>query len=291
MATAHSSRSAAGVGLSTSHLPSGSYTWDPLCNSREEPTPQCLLRARRDIMDIFAAPPAGVFIAPEENDITRIEALVVGPPETPYEGGFFYFLVKCPPEYPNQPPRVRIMTTGGGQVSLNPNFHPGGKVCLSILGTSPGPAWTPALSIESVLVSIQSIMAENPYYNHPQFRVELTADDVCRYNAIVQHETIRVAVCDAVQACLDDEAAVGSVVSSCTPPPTALREVIFETFAESYDRYEAAVKARLEMTGCPMNDPFGITRGRYDYKTLLRRLQDLNDRVKRRNEISPEKND
>nr|XP_037288927.1 ubiquitin-conjugating enzyme E2 Z-like [Rhipicephalus microplus] len=270
MATAHSSRSAASIGLSTSHLPSGSYSWDPLCSStREEPTPQCLLRARRDIMDIFAAPPAGVFIAPEENDITRIEALVVGPPETPYEGGFFHFLVKCPPEYPNQPPRVRIMTTGGGQVSLNPNFHPDGKVCLSILGTSPGPAWTPALSIESVLVSIQSIMAENPYYNHPQFRVELTPDDVCRYNAIVQHETVRVAVCDAVQACLDDEAAVGSVVSSCTPPPAALREVIFETFAESYDRYEAAVKARLEMTGCPMNDPFGITRGRYGYKTLL----------------------
>lgn len=293
MAAPHSPRSAASAsgGVSTSHLPSGSYSWDPLCNAHEEPTPQCLLRARRDIMDIFAAPPAGVFIAPEENDITRIEALIVGPPETPYEGGFFHFLVKCPPEYPNQPPRVRIMTTGGGQVSLNPNFHLDGEVCLSILGTWPGPAWTPALSIESVLVSIQSVMAENPYYNHPQFRVELTPDDVCRYNDIIQHETIRVAVCDAVQACLDEEAAVEGVVSSCAPLPAALREVVFETFAESYDRYEAAVKARLDMTGCLMNDPFGITRGRYGYKTLLQRLRDLNDRIKRRNEISPGKND
>lgn len=288
MAVTQRGAASASGGLSTSHLPSSSSSWDPLCSSQEEPTPQCLLRAKRDIMDVFAAPPAGVYIAPEENDITRIEALIVGPPETPYEGGFFHFLVKCPPEYPNQPPRVRIMTTGGAQVSLNPYFHADGKVCLSILGTWPGPAWTPALSIKSVLVSIQSIMSENPYYNHPQFCVERTPGDVSRYNAIIQHETIRVAVCDAVQACLADDDGIGA---PCRPPPPALREVVFKSFAESYDRYEAAVKVRLEMTGTPMNDPFGMARGRYDYKTLLARLRDLNERVQRRNEISAEKSE
>lgn len=32
-----------------------------------------------------------------------------------------------------------------------------------------GPAWSPAQSISSVLISIQSLMTENPYHNEPGF--------------------------------------------------------------------------------------------------------------------------
>ncbi|KAK8763813.1 hypothetical protein V5799_033578 [Amblyomma americanum] len=264
----------AGRPSSADFLSSSPNSWDPICFEHEEPTPQCVLRAKRDIMEIFASQPAGVFIAPEDNDITRIDALILGPSETPYEGGFFHFLIKCPREYPTQPPRVRIMTTGGGQVGLNPNFHPDGKVCLSILGTWPGPAWSPALSIESVLVSIQSIMNENPYYNHPQFQTERSPGDVSRYNTLIQHETIRVAVCDAVEACLKGN----------SPCPAPLREVILKSFLEFYDKYESVVKAQLHLTGSLINDPFGLATGLYQYKALLTRLQDLKKQVNSRNE-------
>lgn len=64
----------------------------------------------------------------------QIHALITGPFDTPYEGGFFYFLIRCPPDYPIRPPRVKLMTTGGGQVRFNPNLYRNGKVCLSILG-------------------------------------------------------------------------------------------------------------------------------------------------------------
>lgn len=42
-------------------------------------------------------------------------------------------------------------------------------VCLCVCRTWTGPAWSPAQSISSVLISIQSLMTENPYHNEPGF--------------------------------------------------------------------------------------------------------------------------
>lgn len=64
----------------------------------------------------------------------QIHALITGPFDTPYEGGFFLFLFRCPPDYPIHPPRVKLITTGNNTVRFNPNFYRNGKVCLSILG-------------------------------------------------------------------------------------------------------------------------------------------------------------
>ncbi|XP_013915271.1 PREDICTED: ubiquitin-conjugating enzyme E2 Z-like [Thamnophis sirtalis] len=120
-------------------------------------------------MSIYKEPPPGMFVVPDPHDMTKIHALITGPFDTPYEGGFFLFLFRCPPDYPIHPPRVKLMTTGNNTVRFNPNFYRNGKVCLSILGTWTGPAWSPAQSISSVLISIQSLMTENPYHNEPGF--------------------------------------------------------------------------------------------------------------------------
>jgi ubiquitin-conjugating enzyme E2 Z len=94
-------------------------------------------------------------ILPREDDITKIHALITGPFDTPYEGGFFHFYIRCPADYPLSPPLVRFMTTGGGVVRFNPNLYVDGKVCISILGTTAGPGWSPSSSISALLISIQ----------------------------------------------------------------------------------------------------------------------------------------
>lgn len=253
--------------------------WDPISYEHEEPSPQCRLRTKRDIMDLYTEPPPGVYIAPEEDNITKIHALVLGPEGTPYEGGFFHFLLQCPPDYPIQPPRVRLMTTDSGRVRFNPNLYENGKVCLSILGTWEGPAWSPAQCIGSVLISIQSLMTENPYYNEPGFETERRPGDAKRYNTIIQHETIRVAVCDAVESCLTS-------YSLCPPP---LKEVILSSFPANYDRYEEVVRSQLDLSGIRMSDPFGTRRGQYQYDALLQRLEKLKEEVKKWAEKPPEK--
>jgi ubiquitin-conjugating enzyme E2 Z len=65
---------------------------------------------------------------PLETDISIVHAVISGPFETPYEGGFFHFVIRFGPNYPFAPPRVRFMTTGGGQVDFNPNLYRDGKV-------------------------------------------------------------------------------------------------------------------------------------------------------------------
>uniref|UniRef100_A0A8C5SBY6 Ubiquitin-conjugating enzyme E2 Z n=1 Tax=Laticauda laticaudata TaxID=8630 RepID=A0A8C5SBY6_LATLA len=167
-----------------------------------------------------------------------IHALITGPFDTPYEGGFFLFLFRCPPDYPIHPPRVKLMTTGNNTVRFNPNFYRNGKVCLSILGTWTGPAWSPAQSISSVLISIQSLMTENPYHNEPGFEQERHPGDSKNYNECIRHETIRIAVCDMLEG-------------KC-PCPEPLRGVMEKSFMEYYDFYEGICKERLRLQGQSM---------------------------------------
>ncbi|XP_037579264.1 ubiquitin-conjugating enzyme E2 Z-like [Dermacentor silvarum] len=97
-------------------------------------------------------------LAPDEEDITTIDAVVVG---AACEGGFFHLLVKCTKEYPMSPPKVRFMTSDEGRVQFNPHIWPNSGICLSLLGTMDGPTWTPAYSLSSVAVSIQSMLDES----------------------------------------------------------------------------------------------------------------------------------
>ncbi|XP_071264658.1 ubiquitin-conjugating enzyme E2 Z [Salvelinus alpinus] len=253
-------------------------SWDPTLSTdwdNEKTSQQCILRIKRDIMSIYKEPPPGMFVVPDPHDMTKIHALITGPFDTPYEGGFFLFLFRCPPDYPIHPPRVKLITTGQNTVRFNPNFYRNGKVCLSILGTWTGPAWSPAQSISSVLISIQSLMTENPYHNEPGFEQERHPGDSKNYNECIRHETMRVAVCDMLD---------GKV-----PCPEALWSVMEKSFLEYYDFYEGVCKERLHQQGQNMQDPFGEKRGRFDYQGLLARLSATQRRI--REKCPPEDND
>ncbi|CAF0882573.1 unnamed protein product [Adineta steineri] len=238
--------------------------WDPFhCADwdMQQPSATCIARIKRDIWSVFKDPPPGMFIAPDADNITKIHALIVGPFDTPYEGGFFYFLIRCPPDYPIRAPRCRLMTTGNNTVRFNPNLYRNGKVCLSILGTWSGPSWSPAQCISSLLISIQSLMSEKPYHNEPGFEHERTSGDSKTYNEIIKHETLRVAVCEM----LENE-------SSC---PKQLREVMIKQFFDFYDYYTEVCIENSSKDGQKMTDPFGDRRGQFEYGNILKRLKKL----------------
>jgi len=116
----------------------------------------------------------------QEDDIRHVRALIVGPPDTPYENGFFEFAVRFGTEYPSKPPKVDAKTTNGGRCRFNPNIYAGGKVCLSILGTwrgEKGEEWSSAQGLESVMISIQSLMSSKPYQNEPGFENAESPED------------------------------------------------------------------------------------------------------------------
>ena len=131
----------------------------------------------------------GIYCHIDDSDITNIKALIIGPPNTPYENGFYFFDIKFPNDYPFNPPKVKFVTHESG-VRFNPNLYTNGKVCLSILGTWSGPGWTTCLNLNTVLLSIQSLLNENPIVNEPGFEKE-TGTKAKNYSSVVNYFNIK----------------------------------------------------------------------------------------------------
>lgn len=242
--------------------------WDPSTVAVYLPTKRCRKRLRRDLVRIMRDPLPGICVWCAETDLTTVFALISGTSGTPYEGGSFLFLMRAPHDYPSSPPRVKLLTTGGGRVRFNPNLYRNGKVCLSILGTWAGPGWSPAQSISSVLLSIQTLMCENPYHNEPGFerRAGTNTNDVRDYSRCIQHETIRVAALGSVE----DNAYTREM-----PPP--LRATTAINFAAMAPFLAECCRAELHRDGQDMCDPFtpGRPRGQYQYGAMLKRIQKI----------------
>lgn len=166
------------------------------------------IRISKEITNIQKGTDLSIAVAFRDENIRKVRALIIGPSETPYEFGFFEFRIIFPREYPETAPEVKAITTNRGKTRFNPNVYAQGKVCLSILGTwrgESGEEWSSAQGLESVLISIQSLMSSNPYENEPGFETQSTAEEkkaARLYASKIRHETIRVSVLDRLETYL-----------------------------------------------------------------------------------------
>lgn len=153
-------------------------------------------RLARDVRELQKSPldDLGVHYAHDTSHMLRGRALVIGPRDTPYEGGYFFFSFEFPPNYPHAPPRV-VYHTNDGHTRMNPNLYRNGKVCLSILNTWRGDQWTGCQTIRSVLVSICGcVFTDAPLLNEPG--ITRSYKDYEKYNEIVRHQTFRIGIID-----------------------------------------------------------------------------------------------
>eukprot|EP00049_Salpingoeca_infusionum_P003548 m.67767 g.67767 ORF g.67767 m.67767 type:complete len:750 (-) comp12171_c1_seq1:140-2389(-) len=144
---------------------------------------------------------SSIFLRIDEDRMDVLQALIIGPDDTPYANGCFVFHIHLPDQYPMSPPLVKIVTTDRGKVRFGPNLYADGKVCLSLLGTWSGPSWDPQNStLLQVLLSIQSmILCDQPLYNEPGFETRKSARESSVYNEAVKFQTARVAMLNMLQ--------------------------------------------------------------------------------------------
>ena len=228
------------------------------------PPGRCLKRVARDVATIRRDHATNLFAEQREAVATTVDCVVCGPEGTPYYGGLFHFRVEHPHSYPVENPTCTNLTTGQGRVGFNPNLYRTGKVCMSILGTWVGPGWNPSHSLSSVLLSIQSLMNDQPYCNEPG-REGVARDDPnnLAYDAFLKYATLKFACVDV----LDPAKAAGA-----EPLPAAAKRFCAERFLERYDKIIEMVDAEIKKgTSGRLKDPSrasALGLGPVDYKGL-----------------------
>lgn len=145
-----------------------------------------------DVKDIIKNPldDNGIYYFHNEDNIYNGKAMIIGPSDTPYQYGFYFFNFTFSNDYPYSPPKVTFCTQGE-QVRFNPNLYTNGKVCLSLLNTWPGDPWTSVQTISSILLTLSSILNNEPLLNEPYINKPNLS--IKTYNDIIEFSNYKIA--------------------------------------------------------------------------------------------------
>lgn len=116
-------------------------------------------RLQTELMQLMTSPAPGVSAFPSaDGNLLSWTATIEGPDGTPYAGLTFKLTFAFPNNYPYAPPTVLFKTP-----IYHPNFDFSGRICLDILKDK----WTAAYNIQTVLLSLQSLLGEPNKYVFP----------------------------------------------------------------------------------------------------------------------------
>eukprot|EP00835_Amoeboradix_gromovi_P005892 NODE_608_length_6066_cov_0.184347.p3 type:complete len:155 gc:universal NODE_608_length_6066_cov_0.184347:2717-2253(-) len=112
-------------------------------------------RLNKEFNESLLNPVELIDLFPEES-LMEWTAIISGTCEI-YKGLDYKLSIKIPLNYPFQPPLVKFIN-----YCYHPNINSHGQICLDILNEK----WSPAYSLQSMLLSIQSLLSD-PNCNSP----------------------------------------------------------------------------------------------------------------------------
>lgn len=123
---------------------------NPLASTARQPLTSC--RLQTELMQLMTSPAPGVSAFPSaDGNLLSWTATIEGPDDTPYAGLTFKLSFAFPSNYPYAAPTVLFKTP-----IYHPNVDFSGRICLDILKDK----WTAAYNIQTVLLSLQSLLGE-----------------------------------------------------------------------------------------------------------------------------------
>ena len=158
---------------------------------------ETISRLLKDVRQLIKHPLTdnNIYYTHDDTDILKGYALIVGPSDTPYFGGYYFFEFNYPYDYPFSPPKVKYMTNDG-QTRYNPNLYKCGKVCVSILNTWSGDKWSACQTINSLLLTLCSLLNDMPFLNEPGQHIG--SRDCIAYNKSIEYCNINFVICDLI---------------------------------------------------------------------------------------------
>lgn len=200
---------------------------------------------------------SGIYYITEDENIMKGYACIFGPKDTPYEDCPMMYNLQVNDSFPFEPPKVTFVTNDGYS-RFHPNMYKEGKVCLSILGTWTGPKWSSIMRISTVLVTLQSLMDNDPLRHEPIF--EKGKHEICvKYKQFVEFACIRYIV-------------------SCIETPTKLglfKDIFLKHIPNILDRLSIRLANLVEGGEIHFSDlPYNLG-GRTNYAKLLEQVVKL----------------
>ena len=230
---------------------------------------ETIKRLVKDIRGIIKNPldSNGIYYKHDDENMMRGYALIIGPEDTVYADGYYFFDIDYPVDYPYRPPKVTFRTNQD-RVRFHPNMYVSGKVCLSMLNTWRGEQWTSCQTISSILLTMCTLFTNNPLLNEPG--ISMGHPDIDKYNDIIEYKNIEIATLNIV----------AKHPSLYIPMFDLFRNVILEKFIENKER----IKKRIdELTNTKSNQT--ITTRMYsmifdlDYPQLVLQFNAVNNEV------------
>ncbi|CAL1529948.1 unnamed protein product [Lymnaea stagnalis] len=111
-------------------------------------------RLQKELQAMTKDPPAGVSVNTNSlsSNLSEWVVDIEGAPGTLYESERFQLGFKFTSRYPFDSPQVMFL---GPNIPVHPHIYSNGHICLSILTED----WSPALSVQSVCLSIVSMLS------------------------------------------------------------------------------------------------------------------------------------
>lgn len=223
-------------------------------------TKETVQRLLKDVKQMIKHPLTdnGIYYSHDETDITKGYAMIIGPSETPYFGGYYFFKFDFPHDYPFAPPTVTYMTNDS-ETRFNPNLYRCGKVCVSILNTWAGEKWSSCQTISSILLTLCSLLNESPLENEPG--LTKSSPYYIPYQKAIEFKNIDFAICDMLDRNKNN---IPVYFQQFYP-------VMQETFIANYDKLLAFVSARDKIKLTVIINIYNMTI-HIDYNRLLDKL-------------------
>jgi len=108
-----------------------------------------IVKLMKEIQHLATSPPEGISVFFSEDNITNLHADIMGPEDTPFEGGVFRVKLVFGADFPAAPPKGYFVTK-----IFHPNVSKTGEICVNTLKKD----WEPKQGIKHVLLVIRCLL-------------------------------------------------------------------------------------------------------------------------------------
>lgn len=115
----------------------------------ENLNPQVLRLIGKEIQSLKMESMEGISVVLDDKDMTRVEAVIEGPADTPYFGGKFKVKLSIGKDFPAAPPKGFFLTK-----IFHPNVSSKGEICVNTLKKD----WKSDLGLKHILLTIKCLL-------------------------------------------------------------------------------------------------------------------------------------